>query len=542
MVDQLTKQFQFEGYETSFTGTPYINYLLNIKSQAIKQEIFPILFALCFLLSFLIIGELRGAILVFVPSLFAAASTLFLSKLMFQEMNMITSIIPVLNFILNLTLGYHIYCTYIKERSITKVFTRKLAPILLMISTTAIGFGSLYFSHIEAIRQMSLTSSIGLILTCIIHMLWSWLTYDTINQKKALTLSSKGEKLVLKVTRLMNPKIIFSSGLIMGLIGIFMANKIQVMTEAAHYFQDHSHIKEKMERIHNERIGNPNFEILINYGGEEQDFEHLKKIWDWETELTKLIPQHKILSMNQFVAEANYLYSGDKKIPDQAMAYALLRGGIDPELSQSFMNESIYRLTLTGPFLGNAQYLDLEKKIENFLIDNKIPAQIGGLYYTLRKSQNSLIWILVQSFSLSLLIILILAFVHFRSFSILMSFTLANIIPAMTALLLMYVTGLTLNVATVMTFSITIGIIVDGSFHIAHAISKNESETELLRESLIPIFMSSAILILSFLVLGLYDFLPIRHFGLTLALNITLGLIFDLKVLPWLMRRKHKVA
>lgn len=542
IVGELIKLYQFEKFETSFSGTPYINYLLNVKSQAIKTEVFPLIFVLSFVLSFLIIGSFTGAILVFIPSLFSAALTLFISKILFGEMNMITSIIPVLNFILNLTLGYHLYCTFIKERSIKLVLTRKLAPILLMILTTAIGFGSLYFSQIEAISQMSVISSLGLVLSSAVHLLWSYLTYEAVDKKSSLTISKLGEKFVSSVLNKLNAKWIFIIGIITAILGVVFISNIKVMTEAAHYFKDKSNVFEKMEHIHKNRIGNPNFDLIIQLPEDDQDYDHLRNIWKWEEDLKKLAPNHKILSLNQFISEANFLYSGEKKIPDQAMAYSLLRGGIDSELSLSFINESIYRITLTGPFLNNAEYLSINQKINDYLSSNKIPAQTGGLYYTLRMSQNTLIWVLIQSFSLSLFIILVLALIHFRKVSIVFHFALANIIPALSALIVMNISGLTLNVATVMTFSITIGIIVDGSFHIAHAMEKSESEIQLLRESLIPIFMSSAILILSFLVLGFYDFLPIKHFGLTLALNITLGLIFDLKVLPWLLSRKSQVA
>lgn len=536
-VDKIVKTFSIDHFQADFTGTPYINYQLNLKSQAIKTEIFPILFSVCFLLTYIIIGQFVGALLIFIPSLFAAASTLMFSQLIFHELNMITSIIPVLNFILNLTLGYHLYCTYLKERSFEKVLKRKMSPIFLMILTTAIGFGSLYFSQVEAIRQMSITSSIGLIFTSAIHLLWAYLAYEMFDHRRPLTISKWGENFVNKFNSFINAKKLFILGSIIAISGIFLANKIIVMTEAAHYFTKESGIRYSMDRIHSQRLGNPNFELIMNLNEDHQDYENLNKIHDIETQILKLFPEHKLLSLNSFIIEANFLYSGQNIFPTNSMSYGLLRGGIDQDLSHSFMNENIYRMTFAGPFLSNEEFLQKNQELESFLNQNKIPATLGGLYYTLRMSQNSLILILVKSFTISLFVIILLAFIHFRDFKILSSFFLANVIPALMSLFLMWLTGLTINIATVMTFSISIGIIVDGSFHIAHAIKSGESNQSILKESLVPIFMSSAILILSFLLFAFYGFLPIRHFGLTLAINIFMGLLFDLKVLPWLLKR-----
>ncbi len=100
--------------------------------------------------------------------------------------------------------------------------------------------------------------------------------------------------------------------------------------------------------------------------------------------------------------------------------------------------------------------------------------------------------------------------------------------------------GLSLNIATVMTFSISLGLIVDGSFHLAFAHHRSISSDEYHYENILPIIFSSAILIVSFSIFSTNSFLPIREFGICLAVNIFAGLIFDIFCLPRLFPQNIK--
>ena len=110
--------------------------------------------------------------------------------------------------------------------------------------------------------------------------------------------------------------------------------------------------------------------------------------------------------------------------------------------------------------------------------------------------------------------------------------------PITAALICMYIFGLSLNIATVMTFSISLGLIVDTSIHLVYHLRKNETFEQYFKTTLTPIIASSILLVFSFLIFGTYDFLPIREFGITLAIALVFGVIIGLLSVPTLMGKK----
>ena len=157
--------------QLQMAGMPYVNYLLNIYSKDIKEKVFPILFTACFFFILIFTKNLLWATVIFFPALFASSISLSALKIFFGDMNMITSTIPLLSFIINLSLSFHLYYSILQVKKIKEVFKNKLPPILLMIVTTSIGFGSLAISEIEVIYQFGVASSSLIFLTCFLNFL-----------------------------------------------------------------------------------------------------------------------------------------------------------------------------------------------------------------------------------------------------------------------------------------------------------------------------------------------------------------------------------
>ena len=89
-----------------------------------------------------------------------------------------------------------------------------------------------------------------------------------------------------------------------------------------------------------------------------------------------------------------------------------------------------------------------------------------------------------------------------------------------------------------MTFSISLGMVVDSTFHIVHSFINKIKFDTYFKTTIIPIVSSTILLIFCFLLFGTNEFLPIKHFGLTLAFSILIGSLFDLFILPTLITGK----
>src|SRR5262249_25370101 len=135
----------FRGQKLQVAGLSYINYLLDRYSRDIKAQLFPLLFAVVFLVTLLFTRNFLTALVLFVPALGSLILTLALIHYVYGTMSMITSIVPLLIFVLNLSLGFHFYFAFLEYGSMRRALQEKKVPFLLMVWTTAIGFGSLGF-------------------------------------------------------------------------------------------------------------------------------------------------------------------------------------------------------------------------------------------------------------------------------------------------------------------------------------------------------------------------------------------------------------
>ncbi len=513
----------------AFSGVSYINFELDQASRIIQNFLFPLTFFLCFLGLLVTFRSFSLSLLIFTPSLLVTGLSLALIKLTLSHLDMVTSTIPLMSFILNLTMGLHLCLTRIEAKSFKEVLKEKSRPILLMVATTAIGFGSLAVSEIPVIRSFAFLSAVLILFTHLIHVLIIAPFYDVFfpTNYKIPPLSLKFTSLIYHSIR--SIKTFIAVAFVLFAVGIYLATRIEIHTQAANYFPSDSVITKGQEFIHQNFLGNPNLEVLLDVG--ELTYDKARALNEIEKSLQEKIGG-QIISSGTMVREANRLYTKENVFPPNSFAWSALLGQLPEKLRSGLSNERYYRISILGPLLSASEYQKLLDNVQLTLSQFKYDFEFGGLYYTLIKSQHNLIRTLAVSFSTSLLVMAIIAFVFYPIPKVLAAFLFVNIIPLGLSLIAFKVIGLSFNVATIMTFSISLGMIVDGSFHIIHSLLQRAPTPRLLGSTLAPIFISSTILGFCFLSFAPIGFLPIREFGLALSINAFIGLFFDLAVLP----------
>jgi uncharacterized protein len=537
-IEQIEKGPVSHIEKVHFSGMPYTNYLLGIYSEQIKEKIFPILFILSFIFTALFTKSLLASGAIFIPALFSLFFSLASIKFLYHDLNMITSIVPLIIFVINLVFGFHIYFTALELGDIKSAFKEKIGPIILMVVTTSIGFGSLIFSKIEVIQQFAIISSLCIVFTTFLTGGWLYTIFEILPFKfsfpQYLTkiFPAKAFKRPLPLSAILILSVIFI------IYSLSIIPSIEIITDATLYFPKKSGIKQSIDLLQKKLVGNPNFELVINReDGEELEYSDLLKISEFENSVLEKLSKYKILSSNTFVANANYMYTGVNKLPPVSIAYFSLRSQLDSDLKEAHPALENYRMAITGNTVNHGDYV-LELEVIKSLI-KKFPQynfQINGLYYNLMLSQGDLIKVLAYSFLTSLIIISLISFFYFKKLKILLVFIFTNTIPVFLSLIFIHTMKLSLNIATVMTFSISLGMIVDSTIHLTKGILQKQSYEFIYKTTLIPILATSCLLIISFTMFFIHDFLPIKQFGPTLGFTLFVGLLFDLYVLPSLLK------
>jgi len=524
--------------QVSLAGLPITNQLLNQYSQDIKTRIFPIMLLLAFVITIIITRSFLATLLNLYPSVTTMFLALAIIKFCFKSMNMITVIAPLLIFTLSLSISFHIFYSIKIYENFKSLFKYKLKPIFLMVITTSIGFGSLYVSEIESIRQFALLSSILIFLSACFILGWYNIMFDLVKRvsEKTWTINLINSEFLSKPSKIIG----YGSMVLLTVGGLFAANDIKLLTEATKYLPENSFERKSIDYITRYVWGNPNYEVLIHKSKDSEfEFEDYKNLNQLEMEIQNNFKEAKILSINQLVSESNYIYTGRKQIPLIPVAYFTMLGQVPEQQKIRHMRDGYYRITIFGPHIGHEEFKNnnlfftrLSKRYPSYQIT------LNGLQYSMLKSQEYLITTLIKSFMVSFIIIVALFFLLFKQLRSIFPFIVVNLIPIIASLIFIRLMNYSINIATVMTFSISLGLIVDSTIHVIYDKMKNISKKEHVQATLNPIIVGQLILILSFCVFAMNSFLPIRETGGILAFTLTVGLIFDIYHLPLMLKLK----
>lgn len=526
---------------TSFAGIPYTNYLLDKYSLAIQEQLFPMMFSMGLIIAILFIGQFKNALIVYLPCLFSAGFSLTVLKLMYGQMNMVTSIIPLVVFTVCLSLSFHLYFSLVELKTLKTFFKYKWAPLFLMTFTTYIGFLSLGWAEILVIRQFGLVAA-QLVLGCTIYILgWYYLW-----EKPIASHIRQERKQLLMLKNIFNKSFSKSTVVLLALLGVFsillVPTRLNVVTDATLYFPKDKKIRERIVENTRTVSGMPVMEIVIDLG---HDFStpDIPVMSSLEGELSKLsfTQPYRLLANNSLIQKVNLEYSKNDEVPADINAYLLLRSQLPLSLQEGYPIESKYRITVLGEPLNVREYLKDLKVVETFLKSKNVKFQINGIHHNLMVSQSAMISVLTESFLSSALVIFIFSAFFLKSLKTNLIFMFVSLLPVALTFGVIYFLGFTINIATVMTFSISLGLVGDSSFHIIYAKKirfKNFDEYN--RGVLSPVIGSGLLLCTCFGMFVFNSFIPIRQFGGILAIILCLGTIVDLFVLPTLLYNSSK--
>lgn len=507
-------------------GHDYTNYLLDDASSLVQERLFPIMFVFSFLLIWFFVRSIKDAALLFIPCLFSALLSLSSIKLFFTNMNMVTSIVPLMAFVINLSLGQHIYFSATSSKNIKFAIREKVKPISLMLVTTFVGFLSLYTSEIFVIRIFGLLSAILIVVTTLISSLWLISISDYLNFKEVMNL-----KLSKYPTKSFSVASIIGLCLVSLILGGFGGEKVDIVTDATKYFAKDSKIQKNFQEVLKVTGGVPIAEIGFKTPEEGLDFKYRLKLAQVEDSLNS-IEGVRLISQNQVIKEMNKDYAGVDALPDNHFAYTALYSKAPEGIKSAYpIGDEGYKITLLGKPVNVDQYDEMIAQVRQTLKGHDY--KIDGLYYNLMISQREMVHTLAKSFLLSLLIMATIAVVSLKKLKLFVIFIVVNTLPLGLSLFFIYFFNMSLNIATVMTYSVGLGMVVDSTFHILHFLEQEEIDFQRFIETIVtPVVTSSFILIFSFSLFSLYSFLPIREFGINLAFILFCGMIFDLFVLP----------
>ncbi len=574
-IQLLTKNFERrESVKVHLSGLPFIK---TVVSALVAKE-FMLFLGLSILISAVILFLFYCSIaLVLFPILLVLIGVIWSVGLMATlgyEITLLTGIIAPLMVIIGVPNSILIINKYKTELLNGSDKLQALHTTIEKISlttfianlTTAIGFGVLYFTNSNVLKEFGIIASIGVMLTLFIFLMVLPIILSFIKPIKIdesnFDKSNIFEGFLNRIIDLVQNKrkLIYFSVLLSIAFGAFGVSKLSINGFVVDDLPKNNPVYRDLKFFESTFNGVLPLEFSIDAKKKNAilKLSNLKKI----EKLDELIHQYpafgKSFSINNVLKYTSQtFYNGSPsfyRLPNELEKNFILlyaaNTGKQGNLMSNFLDEDkqITRLTFQMKDIGsekvNQLLADLKPKVDAIFNPERYHVKITGPVIMYVKGTNYLIKNLRDSLLLAIFLIAIIMLLLFRDFKMIVISLIPNLIPLFITAGLMGYFGLALKPSTVLIFSIALGIASDQTIYfltryqqefLKGDVSKMEIISKTIKETGLSMIYTAIILFFGFGVFAFSTFGGTVALGILLAITLVLSMLFNLIFLPALL-------
>ncbi len=546
----------------SFGGIPMMmDDVTNLMLRDLRS-LLPVTFIVIMLILLISFRSARGVILPLLTASISAIWVLGLMQLLGYKLSLVSINIPVILLAIGSAYTIHVInrVNECKEKDRKKALiislTYIIIPILLSGITTVFGFMSFIFgAYLTMISDFGIFTSIGVSFALIISIVFvpavasafsMYKSGKSLKEQKKAEDTFVGKMLLTPFANLIvkHPKYITITWIAVMTISIWGIFNIKTSINMAEYFQKDNPTR-VTEDIMQEKFGG-SIPVFVVFKGDMQNPDVLKtmiKTGDYMKKFPKITSTQSVANL---IEEMNDVMGEGKKIPDEQakieQLWFLLDGqDIMSQLVTDDLDEGIIQSKFAS---SDSKYMyEFVEYMNEYIKENStddcqiLLTGMPSVYVTLN---DSLIRSQFSSLSIAILLVVLIVSLMLRS----LSKGIYAAIPIVATIIILFgfmgLTGIALDIATVLVASVALGMGIDYSIHIITHFSKKFDEVKNLNEAIKDSIMISGKAIIinvlsvaaGFLVLTFSHIVPIQNFGLLVALSMLGAGVGALTLLP----------
>jgi predicted RND superfamily exporter protein len=570
-IKKVLAEPQFEGNQYHLIGGVPIWVEMNHISRRESGTFVTINIFIIFLLLLIIFRRLRFA---FSPILIAIISTVWAMSLyaIDNTLNMVSTIMPLIILVISIADCVHILSQYRVERkfgmtpkeAVHQTLSKLCLPCLFTSLTTAVAFLAFLLSSIPPLVALGFYTALGVLIAYLLSFAFLpslLLIVDSPDKGLIGTTAYSWPRRCLHelpqwIMRHKN-RIIFCSAviLIVSLLGVF---QIRFQTDQIRYLKSSNPIRQASDLSQLWFDGIYPLEIVLtsdrkNYFNRVEGLKIVQKI---EQRISKEELVKTIFSPVTFLEQfyRTLLDKQEQELSSSEMTMGLnlvLSSNIDSLLKYLSPDGDKLRIAVRSKWLDNQQLDGLVQRLKNSIVPlcekEGLSIYFTGFSIMFANLNDRLIKSQINSFMISFLLIFIMILLFTRNWMLSTLGMIPNVLPVFTTLGIIGFLGVKLDVATVLIAAISLGIAVDDTIHLIHAIISNQKQGKRIPDSLSiaiqhvgrPLVLTSGILIGGFSVMMFSNFLPLVYFGAFVSLNVLFAILYDIILLPALLNFLH---
>ncbi len=542
-----------------YIGSPMlITYIAELMKNDLMM-LLPVAFLLIAVILFISFRSIKGVILPLLSAVIAIIWSLGTMSLLGYSMSMISNNIPIILLAIGSAYTIHVVNRVNQQektgvkKSIPLALSYVMVPVILAAITTVIGFVSFVFgAYLDMIVDFGLFTALGTFVSCLMAIffvpaLLSVLPRSTKENKIDRSSGSFIEnKLIMPLTNALfsRTKLILSLWLIAIIVSLTGIMSIERSVDIQEYFKKGNPTREA-ERIMVEKFGGTK-PVFVHFKGNMQDPEVLKTMMATSKYMEHSPDIYSSMSVAKLISEINLAITGEREVPeDLAMIeqlWFLLDGN---EVMQRFVSEDLSEGIIISKFKSpdNESKIVFAKYMDDFIKENsneQCEIQITGMPFVDITMDRSLINSQLGSISIAIIFVIIIVGLMLRS----LRNGLFASVPIIAAIIILFgvmgLTGISLNIATVLVASVALGIGIDYSIHIISHFNNHFEKTGQLEGSIRETLLISGNAIIinvisvsaGFLVLVFSDMVPLQYFGILIAISMLSSSLGAMTLLP----------
>jgi uncharacterized protein len=476
---------------------------------------------------------------------------------------------PTIFLIVGLSALIHFFTVFIQklekglsqDQAVQDTFRELTFAVWLTIFTTAIGFLSLYFTSIPALKLFGLWTGIGiLVMFGALVMITPGLLYlvPLSEKKKSSSIAKPSFLSALFVGIIRKRKLISWLFLGISVLALILGSQLKINGYLLDNLPLDHPIQQEVAFFDTQFGGSNPLEIAVSTGPQAQsllEYEVLQELDKLENKLRETFGEREMLSPISLVKVLNQAQNQGSRaafaFPSQGQYLRMKRffnqavkteGGkvISADQKSGRISSRLADLGSLEMGIKRAEILDfIQKEID----PNFLQVRWTGTAYLIDRSHESVTRQMLQGLGVAFLAVGLIGGYLFRSWRLAFILLIPNIIPLIWMLGLMFLMGIEFKLTTSILFSIAFGIAVDDTIHFMSKLKSELAKGKNLHYAIKRTFMeagkaiilTSVILVLGFGLLAFSQF-GVTHFtGLLISFTLIFALTADLFLLPVLL-------
>jgi predicted RND superfamily exporter protein len=435
-----------------------------------------------------------------------------------------------------------------------------LKGTLLTTLTTTIGFMSLSTSTLVPIKDFGILCALGTSLAwfytimCIFPM--AMLSEKHLTKTHTLPSFAKFNYRPLSLFCIRNAKKVVLAFLSLALFFIYLSTKNQVNSNPFEYFNSDLQVYKDNQFFIKKYGGFSSFEMSIDSMKQDEVYSplFLNKVHKLQTWIKKDLKASHVGSIVDYQRLLNKVFHNNKKNEFKVPAtrkesaelltyYQMnLLPGQDLNSSITIDNRKV-RSSVFWNTQSSKEYILKINQLYNKAKEIGLNIKITGREYLFNRMNGHVVRSFFNSIFITIIGISIFLIYIFKSVKFGLISLCPNLFPILFVSAIMSLLGKNLDVGTVLVASVCFGIAVDDTIHFLLDVQKRLKKGEEMESAFTGTFTetgtallsTTVILVCSFTVFLLADFVPNHNFGLLSALILTAALITDFLFLPALI-------